>query len=152
MGAMRQKKLLRRPGGEGKARSAAQGRGSEERSSRPRVLVVDDSEMVRNFHSYILRDAGFEVQTAADGAQALEEYFKGSFDLIVTDINMPQMDGLTFIRRVRNVDQNIPIIIISTEDEAEDKQQGYDAGANIYIVKPTRPSVLIESIKLLTEK
>ncbi len=122
-----------------------------DQGQKKRVLIVDDSEMVRNFHSYILRDAGFEVRTAADGAEAFELFLKERFDLIITDINMPRMDGLTFIRKVRQLDPNIPIIIVSTQDEAEDKQQGYDAGANIYLVKPTKPSVLIESIKFLTE-
>ncbi len=142
---MKKKKLLAQPQSKQKSHAAK----DDIRSNKPRVLIVDDSEMVRNFHSYILKDAGFDVQTAADGAQAIEMFLQSPFDLIVTDINMPQMDGLTFIKRVRGVDQNIPIIIISTEDEAEDKQQGYDAGANVYLVKPTRPSVLIESIKLL---
>ncbi len=123
----------------------------EKDSSNKKVLIVDDSEMVRNFHSYILRDAGFEVQTAADGAEALEKFLSDTFDLIITDINMPKMDGLSFIRRVREIDAHIPIIIVSTEDEAEDKQQGYDAGANFYIVKPTKPSILIENVRFLTE-
>ena len=116
----------------------------------PRVLIVDDSEMVRNFHSYLLKDAGFEVKTAADGAEALEIFLRDSFDLIITDINMPRMDGFTFIRRVRELDKNIPIVIISTQDEARDKQKGFDAGANLYLIKPTKPSVLIENIKFLT--
>lgn len=118
----------------------------------PKVLIVDDSEMVRNFHSYILRDAGFEVRTAADGAEALEIFLQEPFDLIITDINMPRMDGLTFIRRVREVDPRVPIIIISSLEEAQDKQQGFDAGANLYLVKPTKPSVLVENIKFLTKE
>ena len=117
-----------------------------------KVLIVDDSEMVRNFHSYILRDAGFEVRTAADGAEALEIFLKEPFDLIITDINMPHMDGLTFIRRVRKMDPRVPIIIISSMQEAIDKQQGFDAGANIYLIKPTLPKVLIENIKFLTKE
>ena len=107
--------------------------------------------MVRNFHSYILRDAGFEVRTAADGAEALEAFLTDSFDLIITDINMPRMDGLTLIRRIREIDATVPIIIVSTEDEATDKQAGYDAGANFYVVKPAKPSILVENVRFLTE-
>ena len=119
--------------------------------TRKKVLIVDDSEMVRNFHSYILRDAGFEVRTAADGAEALEAFLTDSFDLIITDINMPRMDGLTLIRRIREIDATVPIIIVSTEDEATDKQAGYDAGANFYVVKPAKPSILVENVRFLTE-
>ncbi len=115
----------------------------------PRVLIVDDSEMVRNFHSYLLKEAGFEVRTAADGAEGLEVFLREPFDLVITDINMPRMDGFTFIKRVRELDKTVPIIIISTQDEAQDKQKGFDAGANVYLVKPTKPSVLVENIKFL---
>src|SRR5271168_1869637 len=112
------------------------------------VLIVDDSEFTRNYHSYILRDADFEVVTAVDGADALEKLYSRSFDLVLTDINMANMDGYEFIRRVRsNGDYNeLPIIIISTESEAEDKSRGFLAGANFYIVKPTEPQPLIENI------
>ncbi|WP_456434226.1 response regulator [Thermosulfuriphilus sp.] len=140
-----QKRLLRKDAGGEDRRFLP-----EERAQK-KVLIVDDSEMVRNFHSYILRDAGFEVKGAADGAEALEMFLAEPFDLIITDINMPRMDGLTFIRRVREIDASIPIIIVSTEDEATDKQQGYDAGANFYLVKPTRPEILIENVRFLTE-
>lgn len=112
------------------------------------VLIVDDSEFTRNYHSYILREAGFAAVTAVDGADALEKLFSRSFDLVLTDINMANMDGYEFIRRVRsNGDYNdLPIIIISTESEAEDKSLGFRAGANFYIVKPTEPQPLIENI------
>jgi two-component system chemotaxis response regulator CheY len=72
-------------------------------------------------------------------------------DLVVTDINMPVMDGYTFVERIREDDQfeDLPIVIVSTEDEAKDKQRGFDAGANVYIVKPTEPEELVENIKLL---
>jgi len=116
-----------------------------------RILIIDDSEMVRNFHSYILKSVGFDVKTASDGAEGLEYFFADPFDLLITDINMPQMDGYTVIERIREVDQfeDIPIIIISTEDEMKDKQKGFDAGANVYIVKPTEPEQMVENVKML---
>jgi two-component system chemotaxis response regulator CheY len=112
------------------------------------VLIVDDSEFTRNYHSYILREANFETVTAVDGADALEKLYSRTFDLILTDINMANMDGYEFIRRVRSNGEyeNLPIVIISTESEAEDKSRGFLAGANFYIVKPSDPRPLIEDI------
>lgn len=118
-----------------------------------KILIIDDSEMIRNFHCYILKTAGFEVITAIDGADALEKIYGSDQDihLIVTDINMPNMDGYTFIERLREDEQyeDLPIIIVSTEDEMKDMERGYQAGANIYIVKPTEPDVLVENIRML---
>ena len=118
------------------------------------VLIVDDSEMVRNFHAYILKSAGFNVISAVDGADALEKLYMNDIELVLTDINMPNMDGYTLIEKIRDDEEfeDLPIIIISTEDEAKDKQRGFDAGANIYIVKPTEPSKLIENVRLLLEE
>jgi two-component system chemotaxis response regulator CheY len=115
------------------------------------VLIVDDSEFTRNYHSYILREANFDVVTAVDGADALEKLYSRSFDLVLTDINMANMDGYEFIRRVRSSGdyKDLPIIIISTESEAEDKSRGFLAGANFYIVKPTEPQPLVENICML---
>ncbi|RLC14194.1 MAG: response regulator [Deltaproteobacteria bacterium] len=107
--------------------------------------------MVRNFHSYILKNAGYEIISAIDGADALEKLLMNSVDLVATDINMPNMDGYELVKRIRKMDdyEDIPIIIISTESEAQDKQKGYDAGANVYIIKPTPPEQLVESVNLL---
>lgn len=115
------------------------------------VLIVDDSEFTRNYHSYILREANFDVVTAVDGADALEKLYSRHFDLVLTDINMANMDGYEFIRRVRSSGdyKDLPIIIISTESEAEDKSRGFLAGANFYIVKPTEPQALVENICML---
>lgn len=120
-----------------------------------KILICDDSEMVRNFHYYILKTAGFEVISAIDGADGLEKlWLNKDIGLVITDINMPNMDGYSMIEKIRMEDEfeDIPIIIISTEDQLKDKQKGYDAGANIYIVKPTDPEQLVESVKLLVEE
>jgi len=118
-----------------------------------RILIVDDSEMIRNFHSYVLKSAGFEVVTAVDGADALEKLYSSSvpWDMVITDINMPNLDGYTLIERLRGEPEfeDIPIIIVSTEDELKDKQRGFEAGANAYLVKPTDPATLVEMIKML---
>ena len=115
------------------------------------VLIVDDSEFVRNYHSAILRDASFQVITAGDGMEALESLFTHGCDLVLTDINMQRMDGYEFIRRVRAEKQyqQLPIVIISTEDQTKDRKKGFEAGANLYIVKPCSPEVMLETIKMV---
>jgi len=118
-----------------------------------KVLIVDDSEMIRNFHSYIIKTLGLEIITAIDGADALEKVYGSNQELVgcITDINMPNMDGYTLIERLREDPQyeDMPIIIISTEDEFKDRERGFEAGANVYIVKPTDPDVLLENIRML---
>jgi two-component system chemotaxis response regulator CheY len=116
-----------------------------------RVLIVDDSALTREFHSHIVKDAGFACVTAVDGMDGLEKATAQKFDLILTDINMQGMDGYEFIRRVRqNPDYDgVPIIIISTEGREFDKQQGFNAGANLYLVKPTDAHRIVESMRML---
>lgn len=116
-----------------------------------KVLIVDDSEFTRNYHAYILREAEFEPVLAVDGADGLEQLYSRHFDIVLTDINMPNMDGYEFIRRVRQSGDydDLPIIIISTESEAADKKRGFQAGANFYIVKPSDPKLLIRDIRMV---
>ncbi len=119
-----------------------------------KILVVDDSPIVRNLHSVMLKSAGFEVTEAENGYDALEKSHKDQFDLMVVDINMPKMDGFTFCKEIRATEahQNTPIIIVSTEAEADDKMQGFKAGANLYLVKPVKQEELIENTKMLLQQ
>ena len=119
--------------------------------TKKKILIVDDSEFVRNYHSYILEQAQFQVITAVDGSDGLEKLFVNSCDLVLTDINMANMDGYEFIRRVRADGKydSLPIIIVSTESESQDKMKGYEAGANLYIVKPCAPEMMIENVRML---
>ena len=116
-----------------------------------RILVIDDSQLVRNFHSYIVKEAGFDVTTAMDGADGLEKFFNTRFDIVLTDINMQGMDGYEFIRRVRQSGQHdhVPIIIVSTQGGENDKMKGFTAGANLFLVKPSDASRIVASIKML---
>jgi two-component system chemotaxis response regulator CheY len=116
-----------------------------------KVLIVDDSEFVRNYHAQVLSQANFDVLTAVDGNDGLEKLYSNSCDAILTDINMGQLDGYEFIRRVRAESRydELPIIIVSTEGEELDQTKGFEAGANLYINKPLDPEVMIESIRLL---
>ena len=117
-----------------------------------KILIVDDSSMTRNFHAYVLRSAGHEVISAIDGADALEKlYIEADIDCVLTDINMPNMDGFTLIKKIRQNEEfkDIPIIIVSTLDQASDKRKGFEAGANFYLVKPVKPAVLIETLRMV---
>jgi two-component system chemotaxis response regulator CheY len=116
-----------------------------------KVLIVDDSSLTREFHAHIVRAAGFTCRTAADGMEGLEKALADKFNIILTDVNMQGMDGYEFTRRVRqNPDYDeVPIIIISTEAKDLDKQKGFSAGANLYLVKPTDAKGIVESIKML---
>ena len=115
------------------------------------ILIVDDSEFVRSYHSYILEQADFRVITAVDGSDGLEKLYSRPFDLVLTDINMGNMDGYEFIRRIRDDAKYslLPIIIVSTESEGKDKSKGFEVGANLYIVKPCAPEMMIENIRMI---
>ena len=116
------------------------------------ILIVDDSKTVRNLVAFILKAEGFKVTTAEDGLDEIEKlYAMESVDLIMSDINMPRMDGFTFIAQVREPDiyKDIPIIILSTEGEDRDIQKGFQLGANLYMVKPAQPDKMVRNIKML---
>ena len=116
-----------------------------------RVLVVDDSETVRTLLSFILKSTGYDVQVAINGVDALEKIYTENYDLVVCDINMPKMDGLTLIKilRFQELYRELPIIIVSTEESDDDKQKGLEAGANVYLIKPTDPTKLVANVKML---
>jgi two-component system chemotaxis response regulator CheY len=116
-----------------------------------KVLIVDDSRTARDLHGFMLESGGYEVHQAVNGSEALEKAITTQFDLIVTDVNMPQMDGYEFTRRIRATAgyETTPIIIVSTESEAQDKTRGFEAGANIYVVKPARPKDLLANARML---
>ena len=116
-----------------------------------KILIVDDSRLVLSLHSNILKKMGFECSSAENGVLALESCLKTQFDLILTDINMPKMDGYEFTAKVRSTSgyEDTPIIMISTEQEAQDKSKGIDAGANVYLVKPVEAADLEMQVKIL---
>jgi len=116
------------------------------------ILIVDDSKTVRNLVAFILKKEGFKVTSAEDGLDGLEKLYSASeVDLIVSDVNMPRMDGLTFIKTVREQDayRDIPIVVLSTEGQDKDIQTGLTVGANLYMVKPAQPEKLVRNIKML---
>lgn len=99
------------------------------------ILVVDDSFNTREIEKSILEAHGYVVVTAGDGEEALEKTHEETYDLIVTDIEMPKMDGFTLTETLRNEHNNVPIIIVTSREKDEDKKRGIRVGANAYIVK-----------------
>jgi two-component system chemotaxis response regulator CheY len=116
------------------------------------ILIVDDSKTVRNLVAFIMKKEGFRVTMAEDGLDGLEKLYSApDVDLIVSDVNMPRMDGFTFIKSVREQEQykDMPIVVLSTEGQEKDIQTGLGLGANCYMVKPAQPELLVRNVKML---
>jgi two-component system chemotaxis response regulator CheY len=112
------------------------------------ILIVDDSPTVIKFLAFSLKGKGFNIVSACDGMDALEKLssLSSGVDLIITDLNMPNLDGYGLIEAVRQNHRETPIIILSSEEAAEDQQRGIEAGANSYLVKPFRPATLLSEV------
>jgi two-component system chemotaxis response regulator CheY len=114
-------------------------------------MTVDDSTTVRQMLSFTLQDAGYEVIEAGDGVDALEKLKKESIQMLITDLNMPRMDGIELIREVRKTPGNrfVPIIMLTTESQDQKRQEGKAAGASGWIVKPFKPEQLLRVVKMV---
>jgi two-component system chemotaxis response regulator CheY len=113
-------------------------------------LIVDDAATVRMYHRSILEAAGYVVEEAINGIEALEKSLQQSYDLYVVDVNMPKLDGYGFLRELRSQEGvQAPSIMVSTEAESNDHIRAYAAGANVYMVKPVKPDQLLIHVKLL---
>ena len=110
-----------------------------------KVLTVDDALTMRKLVAFTLRGAGMDVIEAADGVDALALLQRTPVDLIITDVNMPRMDGITFTRQARGTanGRSIPILILTTESEVGKKNEGRAAGATGWIVKPFQQEQLL---------
>jgi two-component system sensor histidine kinase and response regulator WspE len=109
----------------------------ETAAKRKRVLVVDDSFTVRELERKVLATAGYEVGLAVDGLDGWNAVRSDAYDLVITDIDMPRLDGIELVRRIRqnpHLDQ-LPVIIVSFKDRDEDRRRGLDAGADYYLTK-----------------
>ena len=115
------------------------------------ILAVDDSASIRRMVAFILSSSGYEVVEAVDGMDGLEKAQARSFNLILTDQNMPRMDGLTLVRTLRALTQysTTPILILTTESSAAMKAQGRAAGATGWLVKPFDPQKLVEVVRTI---
>ncbi len=116
-------------------------------SNNKTVLVVDDASLVRLYYRSMLEQAGFQVEEALNGLEALEKLLVMTVDLLVVDVNMPQMDGFSFLDVLRRKELplcSIPALITSTENRQADFDAARAAGANFYLVKPIDREVLVE--------
>jgi two-component system chemotaxis response regulator CheY len=113
-----------------------------------RILAVDDSPSMRQMVNIALTSAGYEVEQACDGVEALELAQRSRFDLVLTDVNMPNMDGITLVRQLRGTPNYkfVPLLVLTTEATQERKQQGKAAGATGWLVKPFNPERLLATI------
>jgi len=122
-------------------------------ASLPRVLVVDDSSLVRLYYRDVLEKRGFDVDQAMNGLEAMERVLAQPFDLLIVDVNMPKMDGFSFLRELRRSKSEaaaLPALIISTEAGREDAEEAQAVGANFYLVKPVSEADLRDHVAVLT--
>ena len=117
-----------------------------------RVMVIDDAALVRRYYREALEAAGFEVEEAMNGLEALEKLLIAPVDLLIVDVNMPQMDGITFIETLRGQEVPLaetPALMTSTESSPQDFDAARRAGANFYLVKPISQETLVEFAAML---
>jgi two-component system, chemotaxis family, chemotaxis protein CheY len=124
-----------------------------EAATKARVLVVDDSSLMRLYYKSTLEKAGFEIEPAINGIEAMERILSQPFDLVIVDVNMPRMDGFTFLRALRrgpNDVSGLPALVVSTEAEMSDIAEARASGANFYLVKPVAEVELVRYVCVLT--
>ncbi|HPG41131.1 MAG TPA: response regulator [bacterium] len=113
------------------------------------IMSVDDSASIRQMVSFTLKSAGYDVLEAIDGKDAINKLNTKKVDLILADLNMPNIDGIELIKQIRanTVNKFTPIIMLTTESQEDKKQQGRTAGATGWIVKPFKPDQLVNVVK-----
>ena len=122
-------------------------------ASVPRVLVVDDSSLVRLYYREVLEKSGYDVDQAMNGLEAMERVLAQPFDLLIVDVNMPKMDGFSFLRELRRSSSQaavLPVLVITTEAGREDAEEARAVGANFYLVKPVSEADLRDHVAVLT--
>lgn len=116
-----------------------------------KILVVDDEPLIRNVIREYGENEGYQIEEAANGMLALELLQKETYDMLILDIMMPEMDGLSTCREIRKT-SNIPILILSARSEEFDKLLGFDFGVDDYVTKPFSPKELIARIKAIAKR
>jgi two-component system chemotaxis response regulator CheY len=116
---------------------------------KPKILVVDDSTTARNQLSPKLRDAGLEVTEASDGSEGLWRAREQQFDLILTDIHMPAMDGLVFVQRLRELPnyKDVPVVALTSDGSAQRREQGRKLGIRAWVLKPPDVPKLVAGLQ-----
>lgn len=115
------------------------------------IMTVDDSSTIRQVLSLALKDAGYAVVEAVDGEDALSKLAQKPVNLLITDLNMPKMNGIELIRKVRTSGSNrfLPIIMLTTESQESQRQEGKSAGASGWITKPFKPEQLLRVVQMV---
>ena len=116
-----------------------------------KILVVDDDPHIREVISFALEKANMKVSLANDGKQALESFIKSPVDLIVLDINMPEMDGLECCREIRKISE-VPILFLSSRDDEIDRILGLEIGGDDYVTKPFSPRELVARVNVILKR
>jgi len=116
-----------------------------------KVLIVDDEEVIRKFLRINLLKWGYEVKEAMDGVQALEQLGKDTYDLLISDVLMPNKNGWEVLKAVRSnpKTKDMPVIILTAKNEDSDMFQGYELGANYYMTKPFTKDQLLFGLKMM---
>ncbi|HET9107442.1 MAG TPA: response regulator [Steroidobacteraceae bacterium] len=116
-----------------------------------KILVVDDSTSVRTIARTALREKGYEVIEAGNGREALEKLAGERVNLVVSDVNMPVMDGISLLKELKShpTSKFVPVIMLTTEAGEDKKQEGRAAGAKAWIVKPFQPATLVDAVSKL---
>jgi len=114
-----------------------------------KILAVDDSSSMRQMVSFTLKSAGYDVDDAADGQQALKLAQGKQYDVVISDVNMPVMDGITLVKNLRQLPayKFTPILMLTTESAGDKKSEGKQAGATGWIVKPFNPDQLVATVQ-----
>jgi len=113
------------------------------------ILTVDDSSSIRQMVSFVLTNAGYKVIEAVDGEDALAKVNTAPVNMVITDLHMPKLDGIGLIMRLRKLPEFkfVPIVMLTTESQDSKKQQGREAGATGWIVKPFKPEQLLNVVR-----
>lgn len=116
-----------------------------------RILIIDDSASLRQVVAITLRNAGYEVTEASDGMAALQKLDGTKFHLAICDVNMPNMDGISFVREMKKLPayRFTPVIMLTTESQEEKKREGQAAGARAWVLKPFQPAQMLAAVSKL---
>ncbi|MDA8327112.1 MAG: response regulator, partial [Nitrospiraceae bacterium] len=114
-----------------------------------KVLIVDDCRTTRKLLSFYIKAKGFDVATAENGLDAMSKVAQGDINMIITDLNMPFMDGIELIKTLKADPSraHIPVLMVTTEKDAEEKKRAYDAGVNGFMMKPVSSDDVVKNVK-----
>ena len=119
-----------------------------------KVLIVDDCRTTRKLLGFYIKSKGFDVVTAENGLDAMSKLAQGGVNMIITDLNMPFMDGLELIRTLRADPScaHIPVLMVTTERDAEEKKKAFEAGANGFLMKPVSSEDVVKNVRIIMQK